>query len=72
MFMLIDVRATGLAADDFVRRLFKAEGVSLLDGAAFGRETEGFARACYAAEEATLRDAAARIRRFCRGLVPVR
>jgi arginine:pyruvate transaminase len=65
MFMLIDVRATGLSADDFVQRLFKAEGVSLLDGAVFGRETEGFVRACYAAEEATLHDAAARIRRFC-------
>jgi aspartate/methionine/tyrosine aminotransferase len=72
MFMLIDVRATGLAADDFVRRLFKAEGVSLLDGAVFGRETQGFARACYAAEEPVLRDAAARIRRFCASLVPVR
>ncbi len=72
MFMLIDIRATGLAANDFVRRLFEAEGVSLLDGAVFGRETEGFARACYAAEEATLKDAAARIRRFCRSLVPVR
>jgi arginine:pyruvate transaminase len=72
MFMLIDVRATGLSADDFVHRLFRAEGVSLLDGAVFGRETEGFARACYAAEEPTLSDAAARIRRFCAGLAPVR
>jgi aspartate/methionine/tyrosine aminotransferase len=72
MFMLIDVRATGLAADDFVQRLFKAEGVSLLDGAVFGRETEGFVRACYAAEESTLRDAAARIRRFCQDLAPAR
>jgi aspartate/methionine/tyrosine aminotransferase len=72
MFMLIDVRATGLTADDFVHRLFKAEGVSLLDGAVFGRETEGFVRACYAAEEPTLRDAAARNRRFSQGLAPAR
>jgi aspartate/methionine/tyrosine aminotransferase len=72
MFMLLDVRATGLAADDFVRRLFKAEGVSLLDGAVFGRETEGFVRACYAAEEPVLREAALRIRRFCQSLAPAR
>ena len=72
MFMLIDVRATRLTADEFVHRLYKAEGVCLLDGAVFGRETQGFVRACYAAEEATLEDAAARIRRFCTSLVPVR
>jgi aspartate/methionine/tyrosine aminotransferase len=72
MFMLIDVRATGLSADEFVHRLYRAEGVSLLDGAVFGRETQGFVRACFAAEEATLRDAAARMRRFCTGLAPAR
>jgi aspartate/methionine/tyrosine aminotransferase len=72
MFMLIDVRATGLGADAFVHGLFKAEGVSLLDGAVFGRETEGFVRACFAADEATLVDAAARIRRYCERLVPAR
>jgi aspartate/methionine/tyrosine aminotransferase len=72
MFMLLDVRATGLTAGDFVRGLYRAERVSLLDGAAFGHATEGFVRACYAAEEPTLRDAAARIHRFCAGLVPVR
>ena len=68
MFMLLDVRASGLATADFVRRLYAAERVSLLDGAAFGRETEGFVRACYAAEEAALVEAARRIRRFCSGL----
>ena len=72
MFMLLDVRDTRLTADEFVHRLYKAEGVSLLDGAVFGRETQGFVRACFAAEEATLKDAAARIRRFCASLVPIR
>ena len=65
MFMLIDVRPTGLEPAEFVRRLFAAERVSLLDGAAFGRQTQGFVRACFATEEATLADAAHRIRRFC-------
>ncbi|HUO81129.1 MAG TPA: aminotransferase class I/II-fold pyridoxal phosphate-dependent enzyme [Steroidobacteraceae bacterium] len=72
MFMLLDVRATGLSAGEFVHRLYRAERVSLLDGAAFGRATEGFVRACFAAEEATLADAAARIRRFCAALAPAR
>ncbi len=65
MFMLIDVRPTGLTTAQFVRQLYDAEKVALLDGAAFGRETEGFVRACFAADEPSLVDAGARIRRFC-------
>jgi arginine:pyruvate transaminase len=64
MFMLLDVRDTGLDPDAFVRQLYEAERVSLLDGAVFGRETRGFVRVCYAVAESTLRDGAARIRRF--------
>ncbi len=65
MFMLLDVRATGLTTDAFVRGFFASERVSLLDGAAFGRETEGFVRACFAADEAQLVEAAVRLRRYC-------
>jgi arginine:pyruvate transaminase len=65
MFMLLDVRATGLSTSAFVRGLFDSERVSLLDGAAFGRETEGFVRICFAAPESQLVDAAARLRRYC-------
>jgi arginine:pyruvate transaminase len=68
MFMLIDVRGAGLHTEEFVHRLYRTEGVSLLDGAVFGRESEGFVRACFATEEATLREATVRIRRFCEGL----
>ena len=68
MFMLVDVRGTGLQSEEFVHRLYRAEGVSLLDGAVFGRESQGFVRACFATEEATLGEAAKRIRRFCEGL----
>ncbi len=68
MFMLLDVRASGLAAAEFVAGLYEAERVSVLDGAVFGRETAGFVRVCYATEETTLVEAARRIRRFCAGL----
>lgn len=68
MFMLIDVRSTGLATEEFVHRLYRAEGVSVLDGAVFGRETAGFVRACFGSEQAVLREAARRIRRFCEAL----
>ena len=68
MFVLIDVRATGLATSEFVEQLFSTEGISLLDGAVFGRETTGFVRACFAVEAAVLRESAMRIRRFCENL----
>jgi aspartate/methionine/tyrosine aminotransferase len=72
MFMLLDVRATGLSGTEFANRLYEAERVSVLDGAACGRETEGFVRACFLTDAASLLEAARRIRRFCAGLVAPR
>jgi aspartate/methionine/tyrosine aminotransferase len=64
MFMLIDVRATGLSGNEFMRGLYAAERVSVLDGGAFGHDAGGFVRLCFAADEATLGEGCARIRRF--------
>lgn len=64
MFTLVDVSATGLDGAGFVRRLYAAERVSVLDGAMFGAATRSHVRICYAAEPATLADACARIQRF--------
>jgi arginine:pyruvate transaminase len=69
MFMLVDVRETGLSGYDFMCKLYKSERVSVLDGGAFGRETAGFVRVCFAADEALLRQAIVRIRRFVATLV---
>jgi arginine:pyruvate transaminase len=68
MFMLLDVRATGLSGYDFMRSLYRAERVSLLDGGAFGAGTAGFVRVCFATDEAALREAAVRIRRHAASL----
>ncbi|HEX4240110.1 MAG TPA: pyridoxal phosphate-dependent aminotransferase [Steroidobacteraceae bacterium] len=64
MFMLLDVRETGLNGRDFVRELYARERVSVLDGGAFGEETGGCVRVCFAADESELREAIVRIRRF--------
>jgi arginine:pyruvate transaminase len=69
MFLLIDVRATGLSGYDFMCQLYRTERVSVLDGGAFGKETRGFVRVCFAADEALLREAMVRIRRFVETLV---
>jgi arginine:pyruvate transaminase len=68
MFTLIDVRPTGMSGYEFMRALYAAERVSVLDGGAFGSETRGFVRLCFAADDATLREAIVRIRRFVTSL----
>jgi arginine:pyruvate transaminase len=68
MFMLVDVRATGLSGYEFMRALYAAEGVSVLDGGAFGGETRGFVRIFFGTDAAVLREACARIRRFAGSL----
>jgi aspartate/methionine/tyrosine aminotransferase len=69
MFLLMDVRGTGLSGYDFMCELYRTERVSVLDGGAFGRETSGFVRVCFAADEELLRRAIERIRRFVATLV---
>jgi arginine:pyruvate transaminase len=64
MFTLVDVRGTGLTGREFVRQLFAAERVSVLDGAMFGAATRSFVRICFGAEPATLQEACTRIQRF--------
>jgi len=65
MFMLLDVRATGMTGYEFMRALYQSERVSVMDGAAFGRETASFVRICFATDEDTLDRACTRLRRFC-------
>jgi arginine:pyruvate transaminase len=68
MFVLLDVRGTGLAAADFARRLLDSERVAVLPCDGFGSSAEGHLRIALSAPEARLRDAADRILRFARGL----
>ncbi|MGA2399651.1 MAG: pyridoxal phosphate-dependent aminotransferase [Steroidobacteraceae bacterium] len=68
MFMLIDVRDTGLSGYDFMRELYRSQGVSVLDGGAFGRSTAGFIRLCFTTDERSLTEGCARIRRFALSL----
>jgi aspartate/methionine/tyrosine aminotransferase len=64
MFLLIDVRGTGLGSADFSWRLLKEEGVSVLDATAFGASAAGFVRLSYTLGEAELIEGSRRIRRF--------
>jgi len=68
MFVLVDVRATGLSATEFAWRLFCEAGVSVLDAAPFGATIAGFVRLGLVVREERLLEACKRIRRFVNSL----
>ncbi|MDT4789819.1 LL-diaminopimelate aminotransferase [compost metagenome] len=68
MFVLLDVRGSGLSSLDFAWQLFRATGVAVLDAEAFGPAAAGFVRLSYTLGEEQLTEACARIRRFASGL----
>ncbi|AVE03849.1 arginine--pyruvate aminotransferase AruH [Pseudomonas palleroniana] len=64
MFVLVDIRGTGLSSLDFAWRLFREAGVSVLDAAAFGEPAQGFVRLSFTLGEARLAQACQRIAGF--------
>jgi arginine:pyruvate transaminase len=68
MFMLADVRGTGLTAYDYAWRLFRETGVAVLDATAFGKAAAGHVRISFAIDEKTLTEACRRIASFTRSL----
>jgi len=72
MFMLVDVRGTGLSGYEFMRGLYETERVSVLDGGAFGAGTRGFVRVFFGTEPAALKEACRRIGRYVARLGEVR
>jgi arginine:pyruvate transaminase len=69
MFVMADIRATGLTGDAFAQRLLDDYGVSVLSGDAFGSSTQGFVRISLAEPDARLAEAARRIAAFTKSLL---
>ncbi len=68
MFMMLDVRGTGLSAGEFSNKLYEAEGVAVLDATAFGPSAAGHVRMSFVADDASLEEACRRIAAFTRSL----
>jgi arginine:pyruvate transaminase len=68
MFVLFDVRGTGLGAEDFARALLEREDVALLPCDGFGPSAVGHLRIALTAPEPRLEDAGRRIVRFAHTL----
>ena len=68
MFVLFDVRGTGLDAEDFARALLQREDVALLPCDGFGPSAVGHLRIALTAPEPRLEEAGRRIVRYAREL----
>ena len=66
MFMMIDIRRTGLTAQAFADKLLDEQGVSLLAGEAFGPSAAGFVRLSLTVDAERLGEACRRIERCAR------
>jgi arginine:pyruvate transaminase len=61
MFVMVDVRGTGLSGDDFARKLLAEKGVVTMPGESFGAGGAGHLRVALTVDEATAREAGKRI-----------
>lgn len=68
MFMMLDVRGTGLDSGDFACRLYNSTGVALLDASAFGPSAAGHVRMSFVADDDSLEEACRRISGFAHAL----
>lgn len=64
MFVMLDIRRTGLSAETFASRLLAEEGVCVLSGDAFGGAAAGHVRLSLTAPDERLAEACNRIGRF--------
>jgi arginine:pyruvate transaminase len=61
MFVMVDVRATGLSGDAFARKLLAEQNVVTMPGESFGDGGAGHLRVALTVDEATMTEAARRI-----------
>jgi len=69
MYLMLDIRETGLSGDEFAIRLLDAEGIAVMPGESFGQAAAGHLRIALTVPEAELRDALGRIAGFAHNLV---
>ena len=64
MFLMADVRAHNMNANNFAWDLYRSTGVSVLDAGAFGSTSKGWVRISYGVDEVRLKEACLRILSF--------
>ncbi|WP_372838329.1 pyridoxal phosphate-dependent aminotransferase [Phaeovulum sp.] len=70
MYVMADIRATGLSGDAFARRLLDEARIGVMPGESFGGAAAGHLRIALTQEDAVLEDALGRLRAFAEALLP--
>lgn len=65
MFVMADVRGTGMTSAEFSQRLFDEQRVSVLDAANFGDRADGWVRISFTIDDVSLAEGCRRIVDFC-------
>ncbi len=68
MYVMLDIRATGLGGEDFANALLDAEHIAVMPGESFGQAAVGHLRVALTVEDARLADALQRLVRFAEAL----
>ena len=68
MFVLLDIRASGLGSEEFAERLLEREGVAVLPADSFGPSAAGHLRISLTVGDDRLKEAGERIVRLARQL----
>jgi arginine:pyruvate transaminase len=70
MYVMVDIRATGLSGADFATRLLAQERIAVMPGESFGAAAAGHLRIALTLEDGALEAALARLRHFAEALLP--
>jgi arginine:pyruvate transaminase len=68
MYVMVDVRATGLSGNRFAERLLEAEHIAVMPGESFGQAAAGHVRIALTVADDALAAALARLAAFAEGL----
>jgi len=70
MYVMLDIRATGLSGIAFAEGLLEAEKIGVMPGESFGRAAAGHVRVALTVEDAKLEDALHRLIGYAEGIRP--
>ena len=70
MYLMLDIRATGLSGEDFAYKLLDAERIAVMPGESFGQSAAGHLRVAMTVDDATFTQALQRLVTFAERIAP--
>jgi len=68
MYLMLDIRATGLSGEDFADALLESEHIATMPGESFGRSAAGHIRVAMTVDDAAFKAALTRLVEFAKGV----